>query len=290
MSALYMLSVFHFFCLLVLLTHLLTFCYFLFVFHFPALMIFSVFFSSPGNFKILKFFEKKYTTSEVILSDACSSYFTTPIIAEAKDRNSFWCLSCANVTQDSCDENLNKTICPKADSCILISTKTFFTRKCANSELRKLMTKKGNCKKTAFNTMECSVVGKKKYRVSWCKKPGCKAGFWCSTCQSSSPEACDASSKNSTCPKADSCMVFQSEKVFARKCVNKAFIDKITNGCLNISAASRYCNDDKRHTSYQVAWCDRPGCKAEIPSVFIKGKKRLDVFLHNSGSTAKGRY
>ena len=212
------------------------------------------FFLFSWNFKILKFFEKKYTTSEVILSDACSSYFTTPIIAEAKDRNSFWCLSCANVTQESCDENLNKTICPKADSCILISTKTFFTRKCANSELRKLITKKGNCSKTVFNTMECSVAGKKKYRVSWCKKPGCKAGFWCSTCQSSSPEACDASSKNSTCPKADSCMVFQNEKVFARKCVKKAFIDKITNGCLNISAASRYCNDDKRHTSYQVAW------------------------------------
>ncbi|XP_068721102.1 uncharacterized protein [Montipora capricornis] len=183
-------------------------------------------------------------------------------------RKDFWCPTCKNVTQEACDNTPSLTICPSADSCVALSAKGTFARICANTKFRESLTR--GCKNVGYNMTACS--RKRKYRVSWCGEPGCKAemvsDFWCPTCQNSTQESCDAASSNTTCPKANFCIAFQDEKFFARKCVNKEFLDQLTNGCLQVSATERECN---RKRKYHVTWCKQPGCKAEVSGLIPSG-------------------
>ena len=188
----------------------------------------------------------------------------------SKTATDFWCPTCQNSTLKSCDASLTNTTCPKAEFCMAIQDKNIFARKCVNEKMLELFTK--GCKKVSSNEKACS--RKRKYHVSWCAQSGCKAkvsktatDFWCPTCQNSTLKSCDASLTNTTCPKAEFCMAIQDKNIFARKCVNKSFLDLISKGCKHVGDKMRECNG-KRH--YLVTWCDKPGCRAdanEIPKV-----------------------
>lgn len=191
-------------------------------------------------------------------------------------RKDFWCPTCENVTQEACDNAPSNTICPRADSCVALSAKGTFARICANTQFRELLTR--SCKKVGYNMTACSQ--KRKYRVSWCGEPGCKAemvsDFWCPTCQNFTQESCDAALSNTTCPKANFCIAFQGEK-FSRICVNKKMLDNIIDRCRKVRDTKRECN---------VTWCEQPGCKAEVLGLIPSGGEQP----RETDPAAKGRY
>ena len=180
-------------------------------------------------------------------------------------RREFWCPTCQNTTQQSCDAALTNTTCPKADFCMALWDKNVFTRKCVNKKMLELLT--SGCKNVDLSTRECR--REKHFHVSWCEQSGCKAQvakrkkreFWCPTCQNTTEEACDAALVNTTCPKASFCMALWEENVFTRKCVNGKMLELLTKGCKNVDLNAREC---KRKKHYQVSWCDQSGCKAQV--------------------------
>ncbi|KAJ7380848.1 hypothetical protein OS493_007240 [Desmophyllum pertusum] len=180
----------------------------------------------------------------------------------------FWCPTCQNTSQESCDTELANTTCRKADFCIAFWDKTVFTRKCVNRIMLKLLT--GNCRNVGPKEWKCN--RKRKYQVTACDQSGCRAGFseiarpgnnnfWCPTCQSTSQESCDATLTNTACPKADFCMALWDKSVFARKCVNRKMLELMTRNCMNVSSNEWKCNIKRK---YQVAACDQSGCVAEF--------------------------
>ena len=188
-------------------------------------------------------------------------------------KREFWCPTCQNTTQETCDAALTNTTCPRADFCMSLWDDNIFVRKCVNKKMLRLLTK--GCRILNSNERVCN--GKRKYHVTWCGQSGCRAKmtktsekFWCPTCQNSSQEACDASLANTTCPKAEFCMAFRDKNVFARKCVNKQFLELITKGCRDVGDNKRECSKKKQ---YQVTWCDYSGCRAEVPAIFTGGEK-----------------
>jgi len=188
----------------------------------------------------------------------------------------FWCPTCETTSQESCDTNLANTTCPKADFCMTLWNKNVFTRKCINRQMRKLLTE--DCKSVGYMEWDCK-RGKKRYRLSLCNQPGCKAkvsefprgqpevekptknDFWCPTCQSTSQESCEVTLANTTCPKADFCIALWDQNVFARKCVNRKMLELMTKNCKNISSTEWYCNGKRK---YHVTACSQSGCIAKV--------------------------
>jgi len=193
--------------------------------------------------------------------------------ADKTELDAFWCPTCQQTRQKTCDAALTNTTCPKADFCMALWDDNIFVRKCVNKKMLKLLTR--GCRNLNSDERECD--GKRKYHVTWCDQPGCRAkgnktstDFWCPTCQSSSPKSCDEALSNTTCPKADLCMAFRDKNVFTRKCVNKKLLELITKGCRNVGDKKRECNGNRR---YHVTWCDQSGCKAEVSEIPEEGIK-----------------
>ena len=191
----------------------------------------------------------------------------------------FWCPTCQNTTQESCDASLADTTCPKANFCMTLWDETVFTRKCINRNMLELLAK--NCRNVGYMKRECKRRNRR-YHLSWCNEPGCKAevsefsgeksaseepainDFWCQTCQSTSQKSCDKTLTNTTCPKADKCMALLDKNVFARKCVNRKMLDVLTKNCTNIGFKEWKCN---RKRKYHITVCDQSGCKAEFSKI-----------------------
>ena len=99
--------------------------------------------------------------------------------------------------------------------------------------------------------------------------------FWCPTCQKTSQESCDAALANTTCPNADFCIALWEKQVFARKCVNRKMLEILTNGCRKVDFNTREC---KRKKTYTVAWCDKTGCKAQVPKPIQREQTHARAF------------
>ncbi|KAL9979704.1 hypothetical protein ACROYT_G017406 [Oculina patagonica] len=216
----------------------------------------------------------------------------------------FWCPTCQNTSQESCDARLADTTCPKATFCMALWDKTIFTRKCINRKMHELLTK--DCRNVGHMKRECK-RRTRRYHLSWCNQPGCKAevtemskgksvvdkpardDFWCPTCQSTSQESCQTSLSNTTCPKADHCMALSDKNVFARKCVNRKMLELLTRNCTNVGSNEWECN---RKRKYHVASCDYSGCQAEFSEItkddlVIDKPARNDFWCPTCQSTAQ---
>lgn len=146
----------------------------------------------------------------------------------------------------------------------------------------------------------------RRYHLSWCNEPGCKAevseisggksaleeaatnDFWCQTCQSPSQESCERTLTNTTCPKADHCMALSDKNVFARKCVNKRMLELLTKNCTSTSSNEWKCN---RKRKYHVTACNQSGCKAEFSKItggdpVAEGLVRNDFWCPTCQSTS----
>ena len=202
--------------------------------------------------------------------------FLNSVIIDKVLEDDFWCPTCQNTSQQSCDARLADTTCPKANFCMALWDKTVFARKCINKRMLDLLTK--DCRNVGNMKRECKRPNRR-YHLSWCNQPGCKAqvsdisrgesvvdkpakmDFWCPTCQSTSQESCERTLTNTTCRKADHCMALWDKTVFARKCVNRKMLDLMTKNCRNIGSNEWECN---RKRAYRVASCNQSGCKAEF--------------------------
>lgn len=207
----------------------------------------------------------------------CKAQVPKPIQREQTHARAFWCPTCHKTTQETCDAALTNTTCSKAELCMALWDNHIFVRKCVNKRMLELLTK--GCDDVP-NSKERVCKRKREYHVAWCHKSGCKAevsktsdDFWCPTCQNSSPESCDSTLTNITCPKADVCIAIQEKNVFARKCVNKQFLAMITKGCKNTGDKKRECNGKRQ---YHVTWCNKSGCRAEVSEIPTRKEKVPD--------------
>ena len=190
-------------------------------------------------------------------------------VVDKPERNDFWCPTCQNTSQETCDATLANTNCSKADFCMASWDKNVFARKCVNRKMLGMITK--GCRNVGTNEWRCH--RKRNYHVTACDQSGCRAefseiarpdnnNFWCPTCQGTSKESCDASLANTTCPKADFCMALWDNSVFARKCVNRKMLELMTRNCRNVGSKEWECN---RKRKYHATACDQSGCIAKMP-------------------------